>query len=149
MLRTKKARSLKELLEARDKKHGSVIALRIITIRDVAILKKVLDGFDAKTISIYTKDDYLKGNILSLVPISSTIHKIKLYLRYLWHRLERYHQVLHVYNAWCNIFAFIYKPWKVVITDPAGYDHIYVACLEKIYATLRVDIVGYEIEIII
>ena len=138
---------VRELLALRDRQ-GAVVALRVRTVRDAALLKKVLDGYEAKSVFIYSKGEWCSSELWMWREALLRYRPLLLY-RYLRCRLGRFHQVFHAYNARSNIYAFIYRPWRIVVRDYGGYYSVYRGALEKIYQRLKVELYGHEIEVLV
>lgn len=127
----------------------SIITIHVKTLKDVARLKKLLDGFEAKSVFIYSKEEYCKSEHLSIFSEAMLRYKPILLLDYIKCRyFKRFHQVFHTYNVKYNILAFICKPWRIVITDGI-YRWLYHGRLEKIYQKLKVEVYNHEIYVVV
>ena len=142
---------IRDLLLLRDKGRGAIIPVHVRTVRDVAVLKKLLDGFEAKSVYIGSKDEFCKAEHLWLYPLATTRYKPMILYRYFKCRLKKFHQVLLTYNVNCGIHAFIYRPWRVTVRDYGGY-YVHSGSLERIYKKLKVQLSPlhpHKIEVII
>ena len=130
----------------------SDVELSVRSERDARKLAEILNGFEAKSVWIYSKDEFLLRSCLWFFKNAILRYKPYHALRYLYHKLfNRVRQIFHTYNVKQNVIAYVYPPWRILVTDPLGYNYFYIGGLERIYQKLEANVVpdAKEIEVIV